>query len=101
MKEYLQNNWANITNREYTAILNGRLENKEGKIEEYLKEDKNHFVYASKDKRGELAITLYEVMGYDKNKTIVKVKIITGKKNQIRVGFSNLGYPIIGDKKYL
>ena len=100
MKEYLQSNWANITNREYIAILNGRLENKEGKIEEYLKEDKNHFVYASKDKRGELAITLYEVMGYDKNKTIVKVKIITGKKNQIRVGFSNLGYPVIGDKKY-
>ena len=28
------------------------------------------------------------------------ITILTGKKNQIRVGFSNLGYPIIGDKQY-
>ncbi len=100
MKHYLQDNWLKITNREYIAILEGKLKTKKGVIEEYLKESKTHYVYVSKEKSGEYAKTCYEVIGYTKNNTIVKVNIITGKKNQIRVAFRDIGYPIVGDKKY-
>ena len=44
--------------------------------------------------------TEYEVINHLKNNTIVKIHIKTGKKHQIRVGFSKLGFPILGDKKY-
>lgn len=100
IKKYLQDNWNDITYREYIAILEGKLESKKGTIKEYLVEDKTHRVYASKNKKGELAITNYEVINYGRNNTIVKVNIVTGKKHQIRVGFSNIGHPIVGDKKY-
>lgn len=100
MKRYLQDNWNKIARREYIAILEGKLKNKNGVIKEYLAEDKNHFVYATKNKKGLYAETEYEVLNYFNNHTVVRINIITGRKNQIRVGFSNLGYPIIGDKKY-
>ena len=31
---------------------------------------------------------------------LVEVKLETGRKHQIRVQFSNSGFPIVGDKKY-
>ncbi|MBE6155106.1 MAG: RNA pseudouridine synthase [Firmicutes bacterium] len=100
LKNYLQDNWNNISNREYIAILEGKLNNSKGIIKNYLLEDKTHKVYISNNKKGEYAETHYEVINYTKNNTLVKINIKTGKKNQIRVAFSNLGYPIIGDKKY-
>ena len=98
VKKYLQANWLNITKRKYLAILEGKLLPKKGEIKEYLKEDKTHHVYASKT--GLLALTNYEVLNYFHNNTLVDISIKTGRKNQIRVAFSNLGYPLIGDKKY-
>ena len=100
VKKYLQDNWNKITKREYLGILDGYLENNKGVIKEYLLEDKTHRVYASNKKVGEYAETHYEVLNRKFKCTLVKIEIRTGKKNQIRVGFSNLGYPIIGDKKY-
>lgn len=100
VKIYLQNNWNQIAKREYLAILEGKLKEKKGIIKEYLKEDKTHRVFATKNKTGMYAETHYEVLNYTANNTIVKVNIKTGKKNQIRVAFSNMGYPLIGDKKY-
>lgn len=100
LKRELQTNWNMIASREYIAILEGKLKTKKGIIKEYLKEDKTHRVYATKDKSGEYAETHFEVLNYTNNNTVVKINIKTGKKNQIRVAFSNMGYPIIGDKKY-
>ena len=100
LKKYLQYNWNEITNREYIAILEGKLNSKKGIIKEYLLEDKTHRVYAANNNRGEYAETHYEVINATSNNTIVKINIKTGKKNQIRVGFSNLKHSIIGDKKY-
>ena len=100
VKKYLQDNWNKITKREYLGILDGYLENNNGVIKEYLVEDKTHRVYASNKKIGEYAETHYEVLNRKLKCTLVKIEIRTGKKNQIRVGFSNLGHPIIGDKKY-
>ena len=99
-KHILQNNWNNNTKREYIAVLDGILEKKSGILKDYLYEDKARFVHVSNSKKGELAITEYEVLKYKDNKTIVKINIKTGKKNQIRVSFSNINHPILGDKKY-
>ena len=99
-KMEIQNNWNNIAKREYIAILAGILPDKKGILKDYLYEDKNHFVHVSKNKKGSLAITEYEVLNYYKNYTLVKINIKTGKKNQIRVSFANIGYPILGDIKY-
>ncbi len=36
----------------------------------------------------------------DKKSSLVDIKLITGRKHQIRVQLSNAGYPLIGDPKY-
>lgn len=100
LKKELQTNWNKIATRYYLAIVEGKLPTKKGVIKEYLKESKTHQVYSTKNKSGEYAETHYEVLNETKHNSLVHVEIKTGKKNQIRVAFSNLGNPLIGDKKY-
>ncbi|HQC83305.1 MAG TPA: RNA pseudouridine synthase [Bacilli bacterium] len=100
LKEEIQNNWDNYAEvREYYAVVEGRMSGS-GKIVEYLLENKQHNVYATKKGEGHIAITNYEVVKVGRNYTLLKINISTGRKNQIRVGLANLGHPIIGDKKY-
>lgn len=99
-KKLFQDNWNDIVKKRiYLAQVEGTIPN-EGKFHTYLKENKLGKVYSSKDKTGKEAITLYKVLKKFKDKTLVEVNILTGRRNQIRVHFSENGNPIIGDKKY-
>ena len=100
IKKKLQEHWNELASREYIAILEGNLKENKGIIKNYLLEDRTHKVYVSKDKKGDFAETHYEVINRTNKNTVVKVSIKTGKKNQIRVAFTSLNHPIIGDKKY-
>lgn len=102
IKTLFQKNWNDIVlERKYYAIIEGTLKNKKGVIKSYLKENKNHIVYSSKDNiNGKLAITEYEIIKSNEKYSLIDINIKTGRKNQIRVHLSDLGKPIIGDKKY-
>ena len=100
IKKELQNNWNDLADREYIAILEGNLKEEKGVIKNYLLEDRTHKVYVSKNKKGEYAETHFEVINRTNKNTVVRIFIKTGKKNQIRVAFASLNHPIIGDKKY-
>ncbi len=88
--------------REYFAVAEGIFAEKTGTIISYLKENVNNLVYSTNDPSGQKAITHYEVIkenakaGY----SLVKVRIETGRKNQIRVHLQGEGHPIVGDDKY-
>lgn len=97
-KNKMQDNWSKVI-RKYYAVCEGKIKNK-GIIEEYLTEDKNLNVYATTKDKGKLAITKYNPLKLTSTYTLLDVEILTGRKNQIRVGLSNLKHPIIGDKKY-
>ncbi len=98
-KFYLQNNWESFE-RNYVAVVNGKVKNDKGVIKNYLMETKTHFTYAVNDKNGKLAITEYEKILENKNYTMLSLKLKTGRKNQIRVGLADMGNSIVGDKKY-
>lgn len=99
LKHLLQKDWGKYY-REYIAIVEGKLTGK-GIIKSYLKEAKNLMVYSTSDKKnGKLAITEFESLKSNKNYSLLKINILTGRKNQIRVHLSDLGHPIVGDKKY-
>lgn len=87
--------------RRYQAVLSRPLEKKEGRIVQYLAEDRFHNMYAaSKNKKGAVeAVTDYRVVSGGKNPK-VEILIETGKRNQIRLAFSSLGSPILGDRKF-
>jgi len=99
-KHKLQHNWNSIVKREYIAILDGKLKNKNGVFKDYLFEDKNHLVRVSDKKTDMYSETEYELINYFSNYTVVLINIKTGKKNQIRASFANIDKPILGDKKY-
>ena len=100
-KNKLQENWNEFVSlREYVAVVHGKLKNKEDKIIQRLKENKTNLVYVSKDDDAKEAITNYKVIKETDNYSMVSINIETGRKNQIRVAFSTMKNPIVGDKKY-
>ena len=72
--------------------------NGEGEVKQCLSEDKTLRIYVSD--KGKLAITQYKCLKVSSVYSLMDVLIKTGRRNQIRVCFSSLGHPIIGDKKY-
>lgn len=51
-------------------------------------------------KGGDLAITHYELVKIYKGFSLVRIKLETGKTHQIRVHFSSIGHPLVGDELY-
>ena len=89
--------------KEYIAIVDGILNDKKGHLEDYLiKDEKENKSRVTNKENGKLSILNYEVLKEDKNKNIslLKIDLKTGRHHQIRVQLSNYGYPIHGDKKY-
>lgn len=101
LRDKLQDDWNNlVSERQYYAIVEGKLKKKEDTIKSYLTETTTHLVYSSRGKTGKEAITHYQVIKENKNYSLLKVNIDSGRKNQIRVHLKELGHPVIGDNKY-
>jgi 23S rRNA pseudouridine1911/1915/1917 synthase len=90
-----------VIERTYVAVVEGLVENDEGTIRSFLKENKALIMYSTKvPGEGDEAITHYKVLRRGEAITLVEVKLETGRKNQIRVHMKELGHPVVGDKKY-
>ena len=99
-KYLYQDNWNDIVKKRcYYAVIDGKMQNKEGTIKSYLKENGN-MVYSVKDRSGKLAITEYKVLKERKNISLLDINLKTGRKNQIRVHMKENKTPILGDLKY-
>lgn len=99
-KENLKLQWKNVR-KKYAAVVHGVLKEKNGTITSYLAENEDYEVFSVRDSRkGELAITRYQVIKEAKKFSLLEIELLTGKKNQIRVHFSEKGHPIVGDNKY-
>ena len=86
--------------KEYLAVCEGNIENyDETTLVDYLeKDEKNNKSFISKN--GKEAVLSYKVVTTKNNKSLVKVKLKTGRHHQIRVQMSNIGHPLYGDIKY-
>ena len=86
--------------KEYMAVCEGSLENyDEVTLLDYLETDeKLNKSFISKN--GKESILTYKVVTTKNNKSLVRVKLKTGRHHQIRVQMSNIGHPLYGDIKY-
>lgn len=99
LKDQLQENWNHIVKkRGYVAVVSGVIK-KEGRIDNYLYEDKLTFSHSTKV-GGKRAITNYKVIKTNLKYTMLDINLETGRKNQIRVHMTEMNHPIVGDKKY-
>lgn len=100
VKRYLQDDWPAF-NKTYFAVVHGKLKEREGVITSYLAENKAHRVYSVKDpEKGKFSKTGYKVRKQYGNFSLLEITLFTGRKNQIRVHFSEMGHPVAGDKMY-
>ena len=86
--------------REYYALTEGVFEQKTGTVTSYLKENVNNLVYSTNDPSGQKAVTHYEVVKENAEYSLLRVRIDSGRKNQIRVHMKDLGHAVVGDDKY-
>ena len=94
--------WGELTEKTDLARVEGELPEGGGVFESYLAEDSDGYrVRSVKDsRRGRLARTEWKRISVGRGTTLVEVKLKTGRKNQIRVHFSEAGHPVVGDVKY-
>lgn len=102
VKKLYQDNWNDLViKRTYIGIVEGKIKDDKKTIKSYLEENKfNNKVYSTKNRSGKEAITHYKLLKTNNKFSLLEINIDTGRKNQIRVHMSELGYPIIGDNKY-
>lgn len=85
--------------KEYIAVVNGKTDEK-GSIEAPIYRPDPMKTIRCVDERGDYALTHYEKVSGNDKYSVVRVKIETGRTHQIRVHFSHLGMPLVGDSLY-
>lgn len=101
-EQELEHNWHDIVyDRRYVAVVSGEMEDDEGVITSWLKDNKAYFTYSSRvDNGGKFAITHFHTLDRTTEHSLVEYRLETGRKNQIRVHSADMGHPVCGDLKY-
>lgn len=89
--------------KEYLLSVKGCPENDSGIFEDLLFKDSSKnkvFVVKNKRKGVKYAKLEYAVLKKFEDKSLIKVRLFTGRTHQIRVQFASRGMSIIGDRKY-
>lgn len=91
--------------KEYLVVVDGRFEEKEQVLEDYLwKDQKNNVskVVEKEKKNAKYAKLQYKELAYreDNDLSLLRVKLHTGRHHQIRVQLSSRGHSIYADQKY-
>lgn len=101
-EQALERQWHEaVYDRRYVALLSGRMEQKEGTIANWLKDNSAYITYSSPtDNGGKYAVTHFYTLETQANYSLVQFSLETGRKNQIRVHVADMGHPVCGDVKY-
>lgn len=101
-QETLRHNWNNmVLERLYVALLEGSVKEDTGFVKSRLMENSQFVVYSTQSpEEGKLALTRFKVLKRANGLSLVEFSLDTGRKNQIRVHASEMGHPIMGDRKY-
>ena len=85
--------------REYLAVVEGRMEGA-GTIDAPIAKADGPTVRRVVDASGKPAVTHYRAVLTGERRSIVRLRLMTGRTHQIRVHLSHIGHPIVGDFLY-
>ncbi len=87
----------------YYAAVNADFTDKyeaEGYIEAPIARENDSIIRRMVREDGVYARTEYKVLGKTNNAVLLEISLITGRTHQIRVHFSYIGFPLLGDDLY-
>lgn len=88
-------------NKIYRTIVKGNIKHEKGTIDAPIGRDQNNRKKMAVTRHNsKKAVTHFEVLNRNNNKSYLLVKLETGRTHQIRVHLSYMGFPILGDDKY-
>lgn len=98
----LERDWHHtVYDRRYVALVSGEMEEDEGTVANWLKDNKAYITFASSvDNGGKYAVTHFHTLARSVSLSLVEYRLETGRKNQIRVHTADMGHPVCGDIKY-
>ncbi|HEX3722874.1 MAG TPA: RluA family pseudouridine synthase [Nitrolancea sp.] len=100
-RRYLLQQWQDRSVvKRYTALVHGVIAESEGTIDAPISRDPNNRKRMWVVPGGRPAITNFQVMERFDDATLLSVIIETGRTHQIRVHFTYIGYPLVGDRTY-
>ena len=92
---------AREVEREYTALVEGRLDSRTGTIDAPLGRDRRERTKrAVKGSGSREARTHFEVIEVLPGDALAHARLETGRTHQIRVHFAAIGHPVAGDPEY-
>jgi len=86
--------------REYQALVHGMIKENLGSIEAPIGRSRTDRKKMAVIADGKLALSRYRVLERFQNYTLVQVTLLTGRTHQIRVHFSYIKHPVVGDPVY-
>lgn len=86
--------------KEYLAIAKGILKSKSDTLNFPIARKEGSIIERTVSSDGDSAITHYDVVKEFNNLSLVHIVLETGRTHQIRVHFSYIGHPILGDTLY-
>lgn len=86
--------------KEYLAIVEGILESKSDTLTFPIARKEGSIIERTVSSDGDSAITHYDIVKEFNNLSLVHITLGTGRTHQIRVHFSYIGHPILGDTLY-
>jgi RluA family pseudouridine synthase len=99
-QDTLQRGWSG-SEKLYCALVEGRPPEGQGTIRSWLRESRAQKVHSCREgPEARLAITHYRQLKALPEHTLLEIRLETGRKHQIRVHLSEMGCPVVGDKRY-
>ncbi|WP_347861343.1 RluA family pseudouridine synthase [Salimicrobium sp. PL1-032A] len=86
--------------RTYIAKVHGRIDKDEGRIDSPIDKDPAYTTKRKVSEQGQQAITNYTVVHREKDCSLLRLQLETGRTHQIRVHLSSIGHPLLGDSLY-
>ena len=92
---------ARTVERVYVALVEGAMRTAHGTLTSRLTETRALRVRPTADRReGREAITRYRVLERRRGTTLVELRLVTGRRGQIRAQLAAVGHPIVGDREF-
>lgn len=86
--------------RTYKAIVHGHLQQTSGTINAPIGRKEGSIIERTVTQSGKKAITHYNVTEELNDYSLLHIELETGRTHQIRVHFSHVGHPLVGDDLY-